>query len=83
MLKDYAEVAQQARLWSQDAILAPRKRLLARNLSELAAILSDAQYGCPAEHDAAELMYCTLCKSVAERSCRGRADCPHRRQASE
>lgn len=82
MLGNYVMVAQQAHLWSTNPILSPSKRLLAKNLAELAAILSDAQYGCATEHHAAEVMYCSLCKSVAQLCCPGGADCPHRRQVS-
>lgn len=83
MLTDYAKVAQQARLWASDSLLSPRKQMLARSLSELAAMLADPQYGCPSEHYAAEIMYCRLCRTVSgdrspvESICIGGADCPH------
>lgn len=84
MLDNYSIVAQQASRWALDEVLSPNKRMLARNLAQLAEILSDPQYGCPAEHYAAAVMYCHLCKSAhgttaaARPTCPGRADCPQR-----
>ena len=65
LLKNYKNVALQAKCWSVDQKLSPKKRLLAQSLCDLAELLSDANFGCPTEHLAAEEMYCHLCKSSA------------------
>lgn len=86
MPEKYALIARQASLWSANSSLSPNKRMLAKLLAELADILADPHYGCPAEHYAADVMYCCLCKNVFRSAttnaaqCPGPADCPHLRQ---
>jgi hypothetical protein len=85
----YALIARQASLWSANPSLSANKRMLAKLLAELAEILADPQYGCPAEHYAADVMYCCLCKNVfrtpsaTTAQCPGPADCPHLRQIGQ
>jgi len=67
LLLDYEKVARQVVLWSQDETLPPHKRNLAGHLAYLTRILSDARYGCPTEHQAAEVMYRYLHRSVESR----------------
>ena len=83
LLRDYKNVARQAKGWSVDQQLSPNKRLLAQSLCDLAELLSDANFGCPTEHLAAEEMYCHLCKSSAgllhpaSQPCPKGDNCPH------
>ena len=57
LLLEYEKVALQAFQWSRDVALSPHRRNLAGHLADLARILADPRYGCPSEHQAAEIMY--------------------------
>jgi len=64
LLLDYEKVARQAVLWSRDMALMPNTRTLAGHLAVLARILTDEYFGCPTEHQAAEIMYRCLQRTV-------------------
>lgn len=61
---DYRDVAKQAALWCLDPGLAPHMRVVGSNVAGFADILADPLYGCPGEHEAAEVMYRCLCRAV-------------------
>ena len=53
----YQEVAKHAAQWAYDPRLTLPMRRVAKNLADLAGILTNPDYGCAAEHEAAEVMY--------------------------
>lgn len=61
---DYRMVADEAERWSNDPRLGENWRSVARSLAHLSRILIDPYYGCPTEHEAAEVMYRCLSKAV-------------------
>ena len=57
---DYVGIAKEAAVWARDMTLSSGQRKIAEQLADLADILAIEGYGCPSEHEAAEIMYRSL-----------------------
>jgi hypothetical protein len=62
---NYALIVQQAGIWLADETLPTGKKKIAKDLFELASVLSDPGYGCRTEYFAIETLVCHLCRTTS------------------
>lgn len=72
---NYTLIAQQAGFWLADETLSNGKKKIAKDLFELASLLSDPGYGCRAEYFAVETMLCHLCRTTSSARAANEATC--------
>jgi hypothetical protein len=72
---NYSLIVRQAGFWLADEALSTGKKKIARDLFELASVLSDPDYGCRTEYFAVETMVCHLCRTTSSAPAASEAAC--------
>jgi hypothetical protein len=72
---NYTLIVQQAGFWLADETLSTGKKKIAKDLFELASVLSDPGYGCRTEYFAVETMVCHLCRTTSSLHAASEASC--------